>query len=312
MRPGPRRPWAISKPRPSPSRMLLGGYAHVLEHHLAVPVRRVVVPEDRKKALHRDARGVHRHQDHALLGVDGVVGVRPTHHDHDLAAGVHDAAGPPLRAVDDVGVAVPPDLRLDVGGVRRRYGRLGHCERRADLAAQQRVEPLLLLVLAAVALDGLHVAGVGRGAVEDLRREADPAHHLAQGGVLEIREAGSAVAVGQEQIPEPRLPGLRLQLLHQGRRLPAIGERFVLGVVGLLVGIDVLVHELAQAGEGELGLLVVGELHGGILASGREVRRVAARRPVKVFGGAVVEGCVAIREASDESPDEALDATGGG
>jgi hypothetical protein len=37
MRPGPEAPWAISKPRPSPSEQVLGRHAHVGEGDLAWP-----------------------------------------------------------------------------------------------------------------------------------------------------------------------------------------------------------------------------------------------------------------------------------
>ena len=67
MRPGPRRPCAISNPRPSPSSRLVGGHAHVLELDLHVAVRRVVIAVDGQRALDRDAGRVHRHQDHRLL-----------------------------------------------------------------------------------------------------------------------------------------------------------------------------------------------------------------------------------------------------
>ena len=45
MRPGPRRTWEISKPRPSPSRMFVARHAHVGEAQVHVAVRRVVLAE---------------------------------------------------------------------------------------------------------------------------------------------------------------------------------------------------------------------------------------------------------------------------
>ena len=51
--PGPRRPCAISKPMPGPGDDVGARHAHVLEVHLAVAVRRVVLAEHRQHALDR-------------------------------------------------------------------------------------------------------------------------------------------------------------------------------------------------------------------------------------------------------------------
>jgi hypothetical protein len=229
-----------------------------------VAVRRVVVAEHREVALDRHAGCLRLAQDHALLLVGRAVGIGLAHHDHDLAARIEDSRRPPLQAVDHVVVAVAADLGADVGGVRRRHLGLGHRERRADLPVEQRLEPALLLLGVPVARDHLHVPGVGRGAVEHLGREPDAAHHLAQRRVLEVGEAGAVTALGQEEVPEPGRARLALQLLDDRRDLPAIGaERAHLLVVGLLVGVDVLVHEARELLERELGLVAVGEIHGG-------------------------------------------------
>ena len=57
----------------------------------------------------RDARRVHRHQDHRLLLMRRRVGVALAHEDRDPAARVAGAGDPPLAAVDDVVVAVAHD-----------------------------------------------------------------------------------------------------------------------------------------------------------------------------------------------------------
>ena len=76
-----------------------------------------------------------------------------------------------LRAVDHIMVAVALDASLDVGCIRRCHGGFRHRETGADFALEQRLEPLLLLLLVAVAQQRFHVAGVGRRAVEHLRRD---------------------------------------------------------------------------------------------------------------------------------------------
>src|SRR2546422_4743750 len=45
-------------------------------------------------------------------------------------------------------------------------------------------------------------------------RDGRPAHDLAERRVLEIREPGAALALGQEEVPEPALTRGRFQLLH--------------------------------------------------------------------------------------------------
>ena len=57
--PGPRRPCAISKPRPSPSSMLAAGTRTFSNSDLGVAVRRVVVAEHRQHA-HRPSRPARR------------------------------------------------------------------------------------------------------------------------------------------------------------------------------------------------------------------------------------------------------------
>src|SRR5207245_10058555 len=100
------------------------------------------------------------------------------------------------------------------GRVGRGHLWLGHREGRADLALAQRLERLLLLLGRAVALEHLHVAGVGRRAVESLRRERRTAHDLAERRVLEVREPGTAPALREKEVPEAALARLCLQLLH--------------------------------------------------------------------------------------------------
>ena len=107
-------------------------------------------------------------------------------HDHDLAARIAGAGDVVLLAVDHPLVAVEHGPAGDVLGVRRRDVGLGHRVRRADLAVEQRLEPLLLLLRRADALEHLHVAGVGRGAVEALRRERVLAELVGDVGVVEV------------------------------------------------------------------------------------------------------------------------------
>jgi hypothetical protein len=170
IRPGPRPRLRDREPAALLAEQVGDGHAHVGERELGVAVL-VLVAERREVPVDRKTRRVPRHEHHRLLPVRGRVGVGLAHQDEDLAALVGRAGDPPLAAVDDVVVAVAHDAGLDVGGVRRRDVRLGHRERRADLARQQRLEPLLLLLRGAEQVQRLHVAGVGCLAVDHLGRD---------------------------------------------------------------------------------------------------------------------------------------------
>ena len=166
---------------------VLLGHAHIGEAQLAMAVRRVEVAEHRQHALLFDAGRIHWHQDHGLLLVRvRVVRVRLPHQDQDLAALVAGARGPPFAAVDNVIAAVLLDGNRNVRGVGGGHIRLGHGEARADFAGQQRLQPALLLRLAAIADQHLHVARVRRGAVEHLRPPMRAAHDLRKRRVFEI------------------------------------------------------------------------------------------------------------------------------
>ncbi len=144
-------------------------YPHVFQQHFRVAVRGVVVAEHRQRAQHLHAGSIHRHQNHRVLGVARCIRVGQAHEDHDLAARVAGAGGPPLATVDDPLVTLTHRAGLHVGGVGRSHARLGHAEGRTDFAAQQRFQPLALLRLAAVAHQHFHVAGIRRRAVERFR-----------------------------------------------------------------------------------------------------------------------------------------------
>ena len=229
-----------------------GRHTNLLEHDLGVPVRGIVEAEHRQHALDAHARGVHRDEDHRLLLMLRRIGVAATHEDRNTAARVTRAGDPPLAAVNHILVILPSDAGADVGGVRRRDVWLGHRKAGANLAGEQRLEPLPLLFGRAIPHQHLHVAGVGRRAVEHLGREARRASHdLAERRVLQIGQAGAVFAVRQEQVPEAVGSRLLLQRLDDGGRLPAIaGGNFRLEA--RFVRIDVRVHE---CGETRLQLL---------------------------------------------------------
>ena len=127
----------------------------------------------------------------------------------------------------------------DVGRVRRADVGLRHDEGRADLALEQRLQPLLLLGLVAVHFQHFHVAGVRRRAVEDLRRQPRPAHLLRQIRILDSVQAVAALGVRQEEVPKAFLLGFGLEafedLVHALGVLPAVGR---LGDLGFVLDIE--------------------------------------------------------------------------
>ena len=127
---------------------------------------------------------------------------------------------PPLAAVEDVVVAVALDAqsRCCVASERGDVG-LGHRERRADLAVEQRAQPALLLLRRAELVQHLHVAGVGRRAVARLGGDVRAAHDLGERRVVDVGQARRRARIGQEQVPQPALARLVLELLHDRRRM---------------------------------------------------------------------------------------------
>ena len=258
---------------PFAEEQVLHRHAHVLQQHFGVAVRRVVITEHRQHPLHHNPLGVEGHEDLALLGVGlgGRVGL--AHHDGDLAAGIAKTRRPPLATVDDILIAVTDDGGLDVRRVRRGDRRLRHQKGRADLAIHQRAQPLLLLLAGAVALQHLHVAGVGSGAVEHLRRKTHPAHDLGDAGVFEVRQLGAlelerVVQIRMprmrrhEHVPEPFGLGLRLQSLDDLDHLPAISARHVhLRLIERNRRIDVGLHEGRDTIDPVLLAVRIGEFH---------------------------------------------------
>ncbi|MNQ79447.1 hypothetical protein D3C85_943930 [compost metagenome] len=230
-------------------------------------VGRVVVAEHRQRTHDLHAGGVGRHQDHRVLLVARRVRVGQAHEDEDLAARVAGAGGPPLAAVDHPLVTLAHGAGFHVGGIGRSHARLGHGEGGADLATQQRLQPLLLLCFVGVAHQHFHVAGIRRGAVEGLRAEQGAAHDLGQRRVLHIGQAGTEFGLRQEQVPQPLGLRLGLQLFHDRGGLPAV----TLGNLLLeyrLGRIDVGVHECGDAFTQFLDLRGIGEIHAGLPFAG--------------------------------------------
>ena len=252
-------------------------HPHVVEQHLGVAMGGVVVTEHRQRAQHLDPGGIHRHQDHRVLLVARRLRVGQAHEDHHLAARVAGAGGPPLAAVDHPLIALAHGAGFHVGGIRGGHARLGHGEGRADLAAEQRLQPLLLLRLVAIAHQHLHVAGVRRGAVERLGADQRAAHDLGQRRVLGVAQPGAQLGVRQEQVPQSRRLRLGLELFHDRGWLPAVALRHLLLEHGL-GRVDMILHERGDAFTQILDLGGVGEIHGELPSDENVERSCAVKR----------------------------------
>mmetsp|Transcript_14695 Transcript_14695/g.47184 ORF Transcript_14695/g.47184 Transcript_14695/m.47184 type:complete len:801 (-) Transcript_14695:62-2464(-) len=238
-----------------------GGLRHtaVLERDLHVALWRVGVAKHGQRPHEPDAGRVHRHEEHGLLLVEvRVFRVRLAHQNHDLRVQRARAGAPPFAAVDDVVAPLLADGDGNVGRVARRDVRLRHREAGADLALEKRLEPPLLLLVAAKPRQRLHVARVRAGRVCRLRRHLSVdgrAHDLAEVGVLQVGQPGAVPPIHQqgavhwqEEVPEPRRLCLGHQL-HQQRRvhpLRLVCKRVVLPRKLLLVRVDLGVHKLDQ------------------------------------------------------------------
>ncbi len=173
-----------------------GRHTHILERNLCVPVRRIVITENREHAANRHAGRVHRNQNHRLLLVLLSSWIGFPHEDRDPAARIARARDPPFAPIDRVVVAVANDGGLDVRGVRRGNVGFRHREARANRAREQWFEPLLALCVRAIANQHFHVSRVGRRAVEYLGPETRHVpHDFAQRCVFDIRQAGAVLVI---------------------------------------------------------------------------------------------------------------------
>ena len=168
-------------------------HAHVLQDHLGNG--RAARRRNRKRAAWRtivDARRVERHEDLGLLLVRLGRRVGLAHDDRDLAARIADARRPPFATVDHI-----IDRHRD-GSTSRYWWRRRRPHQRSVIRKAERISPAIsgfsqrsFCAGAAIAVQHLHVAGIGRRTIEDLRGPADPAHRFGAERVIEVGESGT-------------------------------------------------------------------------------------------------------------------------
>ena len=172
------------------------------------------------------ARCVGWHQDLGLLGVAAALERGLAHDDRDFAARVAETGRPPFAAIDHIFITIADDRGFDVGRIGGCNGRFGHQKGRADFTVHQRAQIFFFLLQGAVAVEHLHIAGVGSGAVEHFGRETDATHFFGAQRIFQIGQAGTfefedVVNMGQvrigrrhEQVPDAGFLGLFLFFLN--------------------------------------------------------------------------------------------------
>ncbi len=226
-----------------------------------MPRGRVEEPHRLEHSLDLHAGRVQRHEHHRVLVVAVGARVGEAHEDECLAVGVPDAGAPPLAPVEHDLVALEHGGGLHVCRVRGRHVGLGHTEGGADAPVQQRLEPALALLRGAKVQQHLHIAAVRRVAVAHLRRDQRAAHALGERRVLDVGEAGAVALIGEEQVPQAFLLGLRLELVDHSQHDPRVAAREQLAVIRLLTRSYLSLLKGDQARQQLLRAIGVLEIH---------------------------------------------------
>ena len=198
--------------------------AHDLDTADDLPTRLIAVEHERRQSLAGIVRGL-GHQDEVLgaLGPGNepfMPGDPPFGVPHGLGPGQH-------------------HRRIGTG-TRVRFG---HHEGRANLAVDDRLQPLVLLFFRRDPVQHEHIAVIGRRAVEADRSEDRAVHLFVGGGHADLIETEAAPFLGHLRCPKPR----RLHLVLGGFEDAwfDVFMRIVVGAIRLQRN-DVLIDESAH------------------------------------------------------------------
>ena len=191
----------------------------------------------------------------------------------------------PLVAVDDPLVAVLVGAGLDERRVRARHLGLGHGEAAHGPALAQRAQVALLLLVGAPVQQRVHVALVGRLAVEDPGPQPRLGRLGLDHGQLDVAEPHAAPLLGHVREPDARL----LRLLAQPERIVrrySSRSSFVGRRSRSSAGLDDVVDERADpeaellelGGEGEV------DAHGWLFRSRDQARSASGWAPASGWG----------------------------
>ena len=213
----------------------LGGrYAAALEHHGGMAAREAGI-DGIDDAFDADAGYVHVGEEHrraATLAFDA------RHHDRE--AGAFGPGDEPLAAIDHVVIAFQARRGLEQRRVGARTGAgLGHAKAGANLAAGQRHQPALLVLLGRHRFEQMHVAFVGCGAIQCQRPEHRVARLFEHHRAADVREPEAAVRGADMRRQQAGATRQRVELAPQLVARPVRGQPRV-----LLERNDLLAHEL--------------------------------------------------------------------
>ena len=143
----------------------------------------------------------------------GSVRIGHHHHYHYLAARISGTGDIELFAADHPLITIQHGGCRNIGCIRRSYPGLCNGKGRSNLARQQRLKPLLLMLFRTVSLQYLHVTGIRCRAVKRLGGKPAPAHNFSQMGILQIADSGATLALRQKEIPQPHVSGSVFQAI---------------------------------------------------------------------------------------------------
>jgi hypothetical protein len=89
-------------------------HTHVIENDFEVPVRRMSVTKHRQVTHDLDPRRVRRHDDHRLLTIRCRSGIGFAHQNKKTTMRVARTGRPPLATINNVLIAITPNLRLNI------------------------------------------------------------------------------------------------------------------------------------------------------------------------------------------------------
>ncbi len=221
-RAGPSRIWVTRRPSPDVQEHVFVLDLEAVEFELAMAAM-LLGAENADAANDPPARLVAMVEERGQAAARIVGGAR----NEDVVRGAVGSGDEPLAAMDDPFATTALGAGADHAGIGAAAGRrLGHGEGRAHLALDDRAQPALLLGRRAGARQQVHVAVVGRHAVERERPEQRARRLFVHRRPGDDRQRHAAELLGR--LRRPQASGLRLR---PHRFEPLAGNVLVLGEI---------------------------------------------------------------------------------
>ncbi len=217
--PGPEAALRDLEARPGPAMTFDAGTRTFSNRTSPCPCGRVVLAEHRQHALDRHARGVERHQHHRVLAGGG----RPSASVTPMKMATLQLGWPEARWSTTCWPLSTTSSPSTLGGGAHVGGVADEATSGSVMQNAERISPVEQRRRATApsaprsrsAPEHLHVAGVGRAAVEDLGREEAAAHLLGERRVLERGEARTSL-VGRKRFHSPSARAFALSASKPG------------------------------------------------------------------------------------------------